>query len=88
MKLKKAKEYLTENFFDILDPEFDFALVESIIKDVQLDTIDYTVKKCAENAESKTETYCSPNRDNWGHSVDKDSILNVAKKIKEELDEK
>ena len=73
-------------------PEDYMAYVETtdeqvleLIRQVQIDTIDYTVKRCAEEAKVMYDFGHVSYHESDGYEVKKQSILNVADKIKEEL---
>ena len=82
--MKKIEEYIDENYNLNKDEDGNEVFfkweVRDIIKEVLVDTIDYTVKRCAEEADVDSD-YCS----DCNSIIDEQSILNVADKIKEEL---
>ena len=77
-KLKSAEECVKE--FD----NIDFA---KFIRQIQIDAIKTTVENCAENTSIITEYKYNPihKENDWLDIVDKQSILNVADKMIEEL---
>jgi len=85
-KVKTAREFLrdklyTENSVFFHNMEFDDLLV--LIRQAQIDAVEYTVERCAESA-------CLTNDEDYPdfsnvQKVDKESILNVANKLKEEI---
>jgi adenylate kinase len=85
--MKKAVEYLKDLFEEPLNLEEggiedDFL---KVIKQVQLDVIDYVAERCAN--EAKADIYIVDIHSSYKDYalVDKSSILDIADKIKEEL---
>ena len=82
--MKKAKEWFEEELSG--EPLTQESVIE-VLKMVQIDTIKETCKRCSESAEVKY-TFVSTG-DYSGHDkyiIDKNSILQVAEKLKEELE--
>jgi len=79
--MKKAEEYIKEWSFSDVIPTRELA---AIIKQVQIDTIDETVKSCAKNAKAKYGYELDKNgvHGNWTFYVDNQSIISVADELK------
>ena len=82
--MKKAEEYIKEWGYSYVIPS---RVLAAIIKQVQIDTIDETVKSCAKNAKAKYGyeldkhgVHC-----NLTFYVDNQSIILVADELKKEL---
>ena len=86
--MKKIEEYIDENYNLNKDEDGNEVFfkweVRDIIKQVLVDTIEYTVKRCAEEAKIEyiPEDGCATGD---YYDINKQSILNVADKIKEEV---
>ena len=90
--MKKIEEYINENYNLNKDEDGNEVFykweVRDIIKEVLVDTIEYTVKRCAEEAKVTTEdgNWIDLDdvltRDGENIKIDEQSILNVAEKIK------
>lgn len=83
-KIKTAEEYNTEFWNEMSD---DTTLID-LIKQAQLDILEYAVNKCAYNADANykfTEDFDSITGEDIIAFVDKQSILKTIDEIKEEL---
>lgn len=81
-KLKTSEEYLKETFgwnYETSDLTHYVSYWKDLIKQVQIDAIQIAVERCVEEA--------TMGWDEFIRTVDKSSILNVANKLKEELNE-
>ena len=100
-KLKSAEEYVRENYFTdfFLREEWSCEQIrkeiKKVIRQVQIDTIEATVERCAEEAKFRItenalieegELYDMYDDGVYTYSISNNSILNVAIKIKEELE--
>ena len=86
-KLKSAEEYLKETFgwnHETSDLTHYVSYWKGLIKQAQIDAIQIAVERCAEEARVKYY-YVGSNVDYA--EVNEKSILNVANKLKEELNE-
>ena len=81
--IKKAKDYL--NSFNVEDFKTDNLAdaIKRVIKQAQIDMLEYSVKKCVENADIE---YVFDGYKDYPEA-DKISILNTIEEIKEELKE-
>ena len=96
-KLKSAEEYLEEECTRTLaesgNPWYENGIYDgrhdeilNAIKQAQIDAIEATAERCAEEAKLKGYVAYSDKNESY-IKVDKQSILNVATKMKEELNE-
>lgn len=84
--LKPYKKYLVEGidgYKNISGDGMFIGDVENAIKQAQIDAIDAAVKMCAEEVE--THSMWEEDSQTYYESIDKESILQVADKLKKEL---
>ena len=85
--MRKAEDYIIEKETDHLaDQYYSKSDIIGWIKQAQIDAIEEAVKRCAENAETMvindTDPYCF----DGDIVIDKQTILQVADKLKKELE--
>lgn len=87
--MKKAKDYINISNLSFKSKTLQIGIIEEWIKAAQIDAIDATVKRCADNADADytiTDNFDPVTGEDIEVYVIKSSILQVAEELKKELE--